>query len=490
MTSDSETTIKRLEQEQLLEALQELEERRKFNKLRFTYPESGKSGRDKYPKHIEFFNSTIDHQEVIFLAGNRCGKTFSCATLTAWHATGMYPDWYEGRRFKRPVKIWACGKTGATTRDIVQKELLGEKHDIGTGMIPKELLLDFKSKPGIPDGIETCVVKHYTNGVHDGNSVITFKSYDAGVQSFVGTAMDYIWLDELPDDPKIYLECQVRLMTLNGLSVVSATPDKGMSPTVLAFWPDGKMRWGDLGFKYCVNMTWDEAPHLDEDEKKRLIAQMLPHEIEAKTRGIPYLGAGQIWPILEEEYICKPFEIPRHWPKCCGLDVGWSATAAVWLAMNPNDGVVYVYSEYKRGQAEPAVHAQALRARGAWMPIAVDPAARGRSQIDGQQLLNMYCDLGLDIFKANNEVEAGLLAVLDRLSAGKLKIFTICQELLAEMRLYRRDENGKIIKRNDHLCDAFRYGVMSGLNNAIKEPNDVDVDTQYHHAKPDSITGY
>lgn len=480
----------RQHQEELLQLLEELERRKKSNKISFSYPDSGKFSRSQYSKHIETFNATKENQEIIFMAGNRCGKTFTGAHLVAYCATGLYPIWWTGRRFDRPIKIWACGKTGSTTRDIVQKELLGEYNEIGSGTIPKSNIDGRpKSKPGIPDGIETVHVKH----VSGGTSVITFKSYDSGVSAFVGTAMDLIWMDELPDDPKIYLECQVRLMTTKGLSIVTATPDKGMSPTVLAFWPDGKIKWGSLGNgKYCVNMTWDEAPHIDQGEQERLIAQMLPHEKEAKIKGIPYLGSGQVYPILEEDYSCKPFEIPRNWLKCAGLDVGWNRTACVWFATNPADGVSYIYSEHYRGQAEPSVHAQGIKARGPWIPIAIDPAARGRSQDNGLQLIELYAELGLDVFKANNEVEAGILAVFDRLSSGKLKIFTTCENLLAEMRLYRRDEMGKILKKNDHACDAMRYGVMSALDCAIKEPMDRDSDDSLQHVNrmPDKMTGY
>ena len=37
-----------------------------------------------------------DHQERMICAGNRVGKTFSGAMETAYHATGLYPDWWEG----------------------------------------------------------------------------------------------------------------------------------------------------------------------------------------------------------------------------------------------------------------------------------------------------------------------------------------------------------------------------------------------------------
>jgi hypothetical protein len=121
---------------------------------------------------------------------------------------------------------------------------------------------------------------------------------------------------------------------------------------------------------------------------------------------------------------------------------------------------VYAYSEHYRGQAEAPIHAKAIRMRGDWIPGVIDTAARGRSQIDGKTLWKLYEDEGLRLSKANKAVEAGLMEVLDRLSTGRLKIFSTLQHTLGEIRLYRRDEKGRIVKENDHLMDALRYAVM------------------------------
>jgi hypothetical protein len=126
--------------------------------------------------------------------------------------------------------------------------------------------------------------------------------------------------------------------------------------------------------------------------------------------------------------------------------------------------------EHYRGQAEPSVHAEAIKARGAWIPGVCDPAARGRSQQDGQQLIQMYKDLGLDLEVANNAVEAGIYEMWQRLSTGRYKVFKSCVNWLAEYRLYRRDEKGRIVKTNDHAMDESRYFIMSGLERAKVKP--------------------
>lgn len=211
--------------------------------------------------------------------------------------------------------------------------------------------------------------------------------------------------------------------------------------------------------KYVV-ATWDDAPHLSDEKKKDLLASYPPHMRDARSKGRPQLGAGAIYPVPESEIVCDPFKIPPWWPKIYGMDVGWNRTAAVWGAVDNDSGIIYLYSEYYKGQAEPPIHAQGIRSRGEWIPGVIDPAARGRGQKDGAVLFNDYADLGLNIIAANNVREAGLLRVWEGLSVGRIKVFDSLRSWLGEFRIYRRDDKGNVVKKNDHLMDATRYLIM------------------------------
>jgi hypothetical protein len=205
--------------------------------------------------------------------------------------------------------------------------------------------------------------------------------------------------------------------------------------------------------KYLVNAGWSDVPHLDEKTKAQLLAETEPHLRDARTKGIPSLGAGAIYPVSEDQITCNPFQIPRHWPRCYGLDVGWNRTAAIWLAVDRSVDCVYAYTEHYRSKAEPSIHVAAIKARGEWIPGAIDPASLGSSQIDGKTLIEIYRGLGLSLTSADNTLqgpEGGIHAVWERLSTGRLKIFKTCQNTLNEYRYYRRDEKGKIVKANDH----------------------------------------
>lgn len=222
--------------------------------------------------------------------------------------------------------------------------------------------------------------------------------------------------------------------------------------------------------KYTVFAGWDDVPHLGEQTKRELLASTPPHLRDARSKGIPSLGAGAIYPVPESEILCDPFIIPDHWPRAYGMDVGWNRTAAVWGAIDRDSDILYLFSEHYRGLAEPTIHAESIRSRGEWIKGVIDPAARGRSQHDGETLMQKYIDLGLKIEKANNSRESGIYEVWERLSTGRIKVFRTMQNWLAEYRIYRRDTKGAIIKENDHLMDSTRYLVVSGINVSSVKP--------------------
>jgi hypothetical protein len=222
--------------------------------------------------------------------------------------------------------------------------------------------------------------------------------------------------------------------------------------------------------KYLVTAGWDDVPHLDEKTKAELLAATPPYLRDARSKGTPSLGPGAIYPVPENEIVVDPFAIPDHWPRSFGLDVGWNRTAAVWGAIDRETNVSYLFAEYYRGQAEPSVHVAGIKGRGEWIPGVIDPASRGRTQRDGEQLLHDFISLGLPATLANNAREAGIYAVWELLSTGRLKVFKTLQNWLSEYRVYRRDDKGAVVKEYDHLMDATRYWTVSGRDVAIIKP--------------------
>tara|TARA_Y100000310_G_scaffold281922_1_gene302759 strand:- start:3893 stop:4639 length:747 start_codon:yes stop_codon:yes gene_type:complete len=222
--------------------------------------------------------------------------------------------------------------------------------------------------------------------------------------------------------------------------------------------------------KYMVQAGWKDVPHLTADAQAELLESIEPHLRVARTEGAPALGAGAVYPINLEEIIIRPFPIPESWPRAFGMDIGWNRTAAIWGAINPDDDVLYLYTEHYRAHAEPSTHATAIKARGDWIPGFIDPASKGASQRDGKMLIMEYQTLGLDLSLAEKSAVTAIHAVWLRLASGRIRVFESCRNWQAEYRLYHRNEKGEIVKAMDHLMDATRYLVVSGLSHAIVQP--------------------
>ena len=178
------------------------------------------------------------HDERLFMAGNQLGKTIAGGMEWAIHLTGRYPDWWRGRVFESPVRFWAAGVTGESTRDNPQRILVGppQQEDLrGTGSVPHNALKDCTPSRGVPDLLDSIVVKWGGGGdVQAGESVCSFKSYEKGREKWQGETLDGIWYDEEPP-ADIYNEGRVRTQARHGLSIVTFTPLLGMTDVVMLF---------------------------------------------------------------------------------------------------------------------------------------------------------------------------------------------------------------------------------------------------------------
>ena len=232
------------EKREMLAILEEKRYRQSRRKLFTYYPDHGPLRRELYPKHMAFFRAGLKDRERLMLAANRVGKTEGMGGYeTALHLTGRYPHWWEGRRFDRPIRAWAAGKTNETTRDIIQAKLFGgvsrngqSKQFSGTGLVPGDDIGSVTWKQGVADLADTIQVRHQSGGW----SVLGMKAYQQGRGSFEGTEQDLVWLDEEPP-MDVYTEALIRTMTTDGMVIMTFTPLEGMSDVVMSFLEDGKM---------------------------------------------------------------------------------------------------------------------------------------------------------------------------------------------------------------------------------------------------------
>lgn len=198
-----------------------------------------------YSKQKAFHAAGRDHDERLFMAGNQLGKTIAGGNEWAIHLTGRYPDWWEGRVFDKPVKFWASGVTGESTRDNPQRILIGppsQTERYGTGTVPHECLKEWTSARGVPNALDSVVIRWGGGGdVQAQESLLGFKSYEKGREKWQGETLDGVWFDEEPP-LDIFSEGKTRVQANNGIVIVTFTPLLGMSDVVNLFLTDADIK--------------------------------------------------------------------------------------------------------------------------------------------------------------------------------------------------------------------------------------------------------
>jgi hypothetical protein len=95
--------------------------------------------------------------------------------------------------------------------------------------------------------------------------------------------------------------------------------------------------------------------------------------------------------------------------------------------------------------------------------------------------------LGLDLEPAENLLESGILEVWQRMSTGRLKVFTSLNNYLQELRAYRRDEQGQVLLESAHLQNATRCLVVSGISCMRTVPVEQPAEFGYGDVSYDSL---
>lgn len=415
-------------------------------------------------------------RQVMLLAANQVGKSLCGAMDDSFHLTGRYPPWWRTGwpRHRGPIKMVVGGQTATALRDTLMSKLLGNmvgSDSWGTGAVPKECLPPREAVqrwPGIPDAVASVPVRHETDGRPDGESLLFFKSYDQDPRAWMGTGIDRNHLDEEPPQSH-YSQALRSTIATNGVTKITMTPENGMTEVVQAF-----MQAKQPG-QLLVQATWNEALHLDAQTKAQLLVAFPEHERDMRTRGVPMLGSGRVFPVEESVLRVEAFAIPEHWHRIAGMDFGNNhGQAVVWLAVDPSalapdKRVVYVYDCYKRVNPSHADHAEAIKGRGAMIPVAWPHDGMRRDGYAGEGLAVIYRNLGVNMRREHfrnpppdntNAREPGIQAILLAMQAARFFVFSHLEDWFKEFRMYHR-KDGEVVPVNDDLMSATRYAFMS-----------------------------
>lgn len=449
-----------LSRQQKLEYIALLEEKQRRMKDRSAQIDYGKM----YEWQRKFNLATAVHHVCMLMAANQVGKSRTGCLIDAFHLTGDYPEDWEGHRFEGPTVCWLLGYSGEKTRDLLQNKLFGRLsgQQFEGGYVKAADIVDYKTMTGTQGACREVRVKHKSGGI----SVCQFWSYSQGQHALMGDVVDWFHIDEEPKDKAIYP--QVLTRTINGdkgrggRGILTFTPENGRTELVVQFMDTPGE--GD----YLQRATWDDAPHLSEDTKIRLLAQYPVWQRDMRAKGEPLLGAGLIFDIDDNKIKVPAFECPDHWYLINGMDFGWDHPQAhVQLWWNKDEDVVYLAHAWKRSKTKPYEAWQQVRSWAKDIPTAWPHDGLQHEKTSGEDQRDGYAQEGWKMLPEHatwptggNSVELGLVELYRAMDDGKLKVFNHLSDFFAEKMNYHRDENGHVVKVQDDIISALRYAWM------------------------------
>lgn len=480
-----------------LELEQKLEEHRLYNKLEYY---------DAYPFQQKFHN---DQEPLVgLIAGNQMGKTVAGCMQDAYDLTGLYPDWYEGVKFNRPIKLICGGLNNEKTRDLLQSALLGnpiEKEvSLGTGWIPKHCLDKTKLslKRGVTDAYSHAMVKHHTNGKFDGWSICSFSSYESGKEAWMGDTVDIYHGDE---------ECPMEILSQMGRGCIARqdsrirmtfTPEKGETDVLmkvknewsvhLANFSDvagEDLEWtfddGEILVLKAVRTLKGRLGHITKKTIESLAKITLPYVMKTRMLGLPAIGEGRVFAFMEEAITYDESQFPDGFPEYFefidSIDFGGFSTTAhptayCRLAYDPKKDIMYIYDGFKiTGKEIPEVATMMRMKPNANIVPVIFPHDGNKAIGQGVTTANQYRSAGANMAQTHFtnppedhkiegsggiQIMAGITEMSARFNDGRLKIVRGLVPFFEEYGSYHL-KDGKIVDRKDDFMSSLRLCVMS-----------------------------
>ena len=447
-----------------------------YNQLKYFRP---------FPHQLRFFDTgTADRRGI--LAANRIGKTVSTCYETAMHLTGLYPEWWEGKRFDKPITAMVAGEGWSQVALVLQNELLGTndvkiRDAIGTGAIPRSCVVTDTMRG---DGAN-CIgveIRHRSGA----NSYLLFANYTQEVRQMQGFKLNLAVFDEQPPDD-FFSEIVTRTATTQGQVLCSFTPLKGLNGLVSKFWNR------EEGYEH-IRVSWDDVPEYDpwgepfllNSTRQQLERDYLPHERDARRNGVPVMGKGAVFQI-------------RNWPtyktgdydfrnttgihRLIALDLGLvnDKTVLSLIYWMPHEQEAWLDRQIVvKGteEANPIIYVQHLmRPEVFGTPIVLPPDAGtvGRYTMSALSIRQLFEQYELNVYpepihnppddqgRTTNHKSFGINMMRQMMELGTLHVNENCVEFLRECQNYYVDEKGRFSDPDDCI-DSARYALLGCLN--------------------------
>ena len=445
-----------------------------FNQLKYFRP---------FEHQKNFFVTTSDRRGI--LAANRIGKTVSTCYETAMHLTGIYPDWWQGHRFRKPITCMVAGEGWSQVALVLQQELLGSpdiklRDNLGTGAIPRSCLVTDTMRGDGANciGIE---IKHISGG----KSYLLFANYTQEVRQLQGFKLDLAVFDEQPPDD-FFSEIVTRTATTQGMILCSFTPLKGLNGLVSKFWNR------EQGYDY-IRVSWDDVPEYDlwgepfllNTTRRQLERDYLPHEREARMQGRPIMGKGAVFQLRNwPTYSSGDFKFAEmsNIQRVIALDLGLvnDKTVISLMYWDPYERSAWLHKQIVVQGVEEAVPTQyinhLLRPEVYGTPIVLpaDASTPGRYTMSSTSIRELFEQYELNVIsgaimnppdpqgRVTNHKSYGINQMRQMLEVGSLMVNENCVDFLREASNYYVDTQGRFSDPDDTI-DSCRYALLACL---------------------------
>lgn len=420
-----------------------------------------------HPKQKEFHSDP--HQERLFVAGNRSGKSLASVIEAIYYLTGTHP--YRDTP-PPPVRGRVVGVDFLNGIDKILLPLYKQ-------WLPAEYLIEGDWSKSYSQERHTLTLK---NG-----SFVEFMSQDQDLDKFAGTSRHFVHFDE--ECPRvIFDECLMRLIDTDGDWWISETPVSGMEWIYDDLYEPAVNGTKDIGL---IEAEMGDNPYISEKARDRLLSMFSDEERLMREKGQYTTVTGQLFKLFRSSsppdgHVIPrgSFELTEDYRLYLTGDHGFNApTAWLWVAVHKNGSMV-VFEEHYQKEMIVADHAAIIHEMNKKIgrePYLVtgDPAMNQRNGVRGDSIIDEYARHGVHIqtsgidrnrmvginklntyLKLNKKTQMPFLVVADNCT-NTIREFKGAKQARIVNKLVASRKNAPEGQRDkdDHTTDTIRYLV-------------------------------
>lgn len=218
-----------------------------------------------------------------------------------------------------------------------------------------------------------------------------------------------------------------------------------------------------------------------------------PDRVDALVWGLQEMMAGEssAWPVYQTPYeniMVENFSIPPYWKRSFAFEIKGDQTAAIWVAIDPSDGIAYAYSEHDMRGMMPTAQVAAIKGRGQWIQGVTAISAKGRTEAESRASLVEFSAAELNVQFGRALTDSSVSVAQDMLGTGRFKVFETLKGFERQYRTHHRNADGDVVEDDNLFMRCLRHWAVSGRDIATTKPDGGQTHSSRQAA--DRLSGY